>query len=268
MSAKDLAANLNSERMAERALRSIATTMKAPRFSSKEPVRFGWVEYQLMISNAGSAEAFKADQTIADDLTVRPDSSARMRQTVLRSPRLVSKIDQLHWQAAGKPPFASSTDRAGQSSSRRLRAGAWSFAPQGRIRLTFKRVGKLPTNERAVAEELARALGAANQTPPPATLSLRQYGFLLATAPLSLATRRAILDAIRSLPGVHLCGRLFPRHSPLDDAFCVNGDPTSTEILVDRTTGVVKVISERLDKPSIFYPNAAAGDLVDSYTFS
>jgi hypothetical protein len=65
-----------------------------------------------------------------------------------------------------------------------------------------------------------------------------------------------------------MCSALFPTGPPRGDAFCVNGDPTSTELLIDPHTGVAVVVCERLDDLTPLYPNFAIGSLVDSYTFT
>ena len=268
ISASALTTSPGSARVAKHALQRIAATMSAPPFSSKAPVRVRYVEYQLMFINAGSAEAFTADQTVADEVTVQPDSSAMISERVLSSPHFASKVDRLHWQAAGRPPFAGIADHVGSSFHRTLPAGAWSFAPQGRARLTFKRVRALPSEKRALTLELAQLLTTSSDTPPAAALSLRQYGFLLATAPLARTTRQALLDAMGSLPRIHECDALFPTGNPRGDAFCDDGDPTSTAILLDPHTGVALIVCERLNKRSPLYPNMAVGDLVGSYTFT
>jgi hypothetical protein len=241
--------------------------MNPTRFSSKDSVSFGTVQYQLIRVNPGSPDAYVADQIVAEEVTVKPDSSARTHEEVLRSPRLVSKVDRLHWQATGRRPFASPSDHAGASFTRNLPAGAWSFTPQGQV-ATFKQIRKLPTAERALTGELGRLLGAADHTTPPPALSLRQYGFLLAAAPLTRAGRKAILEAMGSLPGIHMCDALFPRQSLHGDAFCINGNPTGTEILLNPRTGVAVVVRDRLDKQTPRYPNMTVGTLVGSYTFS
>jgi hypothetical protein len=255
-----------SSRNATRALRVIANTMRAPRFSTKDSIRFENVQFQLIIVNAGSPDAFTADQTVAEELNVLPDSSAKVREEVLRTPRLVSKVDRRRWEAAGRPSFASSTDRVGASFHRDLPPGAWSFTPEGRV-VTFERVHELPTARRALDRELGRLLGTVGH-PPPAALRLRQYGFLLAAAPLTPATRKAMLEAIASMPAVYTCSATFPAPSPDGDAFCANGNPTNTEILLDPKTGVAIVVCERLAKRNPLYPDTEVGGLVSSYTFS
>lgn len=267
VSAHVLAVAPGSSRVAKHSLRVIADTLSAPRFSSTDSVSFATIQYQLISVNPGSPDAYSADQIIANEVTVKPDSSARTREEVLRPPRLLSTVDRLHWLAAGRRPFASPSDRAGASFSRNLPAGAWSFTPQGQV-ATFKQIRKLPTAERALTGALGRLLGATNHTTAPAALSLLQYGFLLAAAPLTRGGRKAILEAMGSLPGIHMCDALFPQQSLHGDAFCLNGDPSSTEILLDPRTGVALVVSERLDKRAPLYPNMRVGTLTSSYTFT
>jgi hypothetical protein len=250
---------------ARRALRTIAKTMRAPQFSNDQRIRFGNVQYQLITVDPGRAHAFTADQIVEQRWTVRPDSSASMHEEVLRSPYFRSEIDRVHWQAAGKPRYVSRADRAGVSVRRELSAGAFSFTPQGRV-LPFKRARTLPTAPVALARVLERLVS--DPATPSASMSLRQYGFLLATAPLTPAARRALLEAAAALPGIHMCGSLFPAHPRHDDAFCVRGNPTNTEILLHARTGVVVVVRERSSQVTRFFPNVPAGSLVDSYIFS
>jgi hypothetical protein len=261
-----LALKPRAPHVAEHALRAIARTMRPPRFSGDSPVRFSVVQYQLIITNAGTADAFTAAQTVADDMTVMPDSAARVRQRVLTSPMFVSNVDRRHWQAAGRRPYAPGTDHAGASSTEQVPPGSFSFTPHGHT-LTFSLARRLPTTRRALAEELRRLLERAGEPKPAAALSLRQYGFLLGTAPLSRGARRALLAAIGALPGVQVCNSLFPTRSGRDDAFCVNGNPTNTEVLIDPHTGVALVVCERLRRRTLIYPHFPVGALVDSDTF-
>jgi hypothetical protein len=240
--------------------------MQAPRFSDQNPITFGDVQYQLIITNAGSTDAFVASQIVAQRLTVESDSSAKMQEEVLKSPRLRSGVDRLHWRAAGQRPYASPIDHAGSSSHQGLPAGAWSFTPQG-APVTFARVRTFPTSPQTLSHELNQSLSS-GPSMPPAALRLREDGFLLAAAPLTRATRKALLETIGSLPGIHICGAVFPKHVPPREAFCVNGNPTDAEILINAHTGVAVVVCERLDKPTPLYPNMGVGALVSSYTFS
>lgn len=258
----------SSARAAKEALQRIAAHIAARGFSEDHLVSFTYVEYQLINHNAGSPDGFAAAQTVAETLSVRSDSSATLLEKVLSAPHLVSRIDERRWRAAGQPSLASTTDRAGSSYSQRLPAGAWSFTPQGRTRLTFAGVRSLPSNERSLARTLARVLEGSSETTPPATQSLVEYGFLLATAPLKPGTRQALIEAMRSLPGIHLCASQLLGRGRRGDAFCVNGDPTDIGVLLDPRTGIVRVLGERLSRRTPFYPDRAVGELVGSYAFT
>jgi hypothetical protein len=258
------AAQPRASRVVKRMLQVIASTMSPPRFSGRDPISFSDFRYELIISDAGSSNAFTSAQTVGEEVTVSPNSSAEISERVLTSPRFLSRVDQLHWEAGGKRPYSSPADRAGASSGSKAPAGMFSFTPQGGA-VTFQQARTLPAEPRALSTELRRLAGA--RSAPPGALTLRQYGFLLATAPLSGPARRAILKAVGSLHGIHLCDALFPTRKFRDKAFCVNGDPTSTEILLNPETGVVDLVCERLDDATALYPNMGVGTLVDSDTF-
>jgi hypothetical protein len=266
VSPRVLEADRGSARAAKHALRVIARTMRAPFFAGKDPIAFADVQYQLIIVNAGSPNAFTAEQTVARELKVMPDSSATIRERILTSPRFVSELDRLHWQAAGRRPYVSSTDRAGATFQSDLPAGAFSFTPHG-LPVTFGGARDLPTSARSVSHELRRLLRP-NGSTPPAALTLRLYGFLLATAPLTHGARKAVLEAVTSLPGIHMCASLPPARDRLGKAFCINDHPISTEIIINPYTGVAVVVCERLDDLTPIYRNFAVGSLVDSDTFS
>jgi hypothetical protein len=238
--------------------------MKAPRFSGDKPLDFDDTEYQLIIINAGYPNAFTLDQTVAESLTVMPDSSATRRDWVLTSPTFVTKTDRLHWEAGGRQAYASSTDHAGALNRSTIPTGAWSFTPHG-APITFRRARNLPTSPQGMAHEITRLFGAPR---PPAAFIFRQYGFLLASAPLTQPARKAVLEAVGALPGIHMCGALFPRSNPRDIAFCVSGNPTGTGVLLDRETGTAVVVCQRLDLATPLYPNLSPGALVQSDTFS
>jgi hypothetical protein len=242
--------------------------MRAPEFQDAKPVTFGDVQYHLIVVNPGAVDGFVAGETEAYEWIVAPDSSATTRKKVLTAPRLLSSLDRQHWRMSGRPSFVSSADRPGAMAQGRLPAGVFTFAPHGQV-LTFRRVRALAGSRMAVRRQLAGLLEVHVSGRSIASLSLRQYGFLLAAAPLRRATRAAILEAMGMLRGIHRCGTdLFPKLSRYDDAFCVNGVPTSTEVLIDRRTGVADVVCDRLGVTTPLYPNLRVGSLVAEDTFS
>jgi hypothetical protein len=70
------------------------------------------------------------------------------------------------------------------------------------------------------------------------------------------------------LPGVYGCNDVFPAYTSGRVAFCVNGYPTTTQVLLDRRTGVAIVVCERLNALTPLFPGMAVGALLDSDTFS
>lgn len=270
MSPRSLAFTPGSSRLARKTLRTIATGLRAAPVLHDSAVHFEYVQFRMIVVNLGSPETYALRQTLADEVTVMPDSSAVIREQVLSSPRFISRADRRAWQATGQRPYTSPSNHAGASFSAERPAGSWSFTPQG-VSLTFAGVRHLPTTRPALDGELARLLGARGDTVPPAALSLRQYGFLLAAAPLSGSVRVALLESIVDLPGIHVCGNLFPSRRPHFDAFCINGDrrdPVGTGILVNPRTGVVGLVCERLYYPTPLYVRVRVGTLLDSDTFS
>jgi hypothetical protein len=97
---------------------------------------------------------------------------------------------------------------------------------------------------------------------------LRQYGFLLATAPLSDRARAALVRAMARLPGVHLCrgGRdLLDRPGV---GVCLDDEYDSIRVLFDARTGVVLSVDQRVSQPSVIFPGLHAGALVQADTFA
>ncbi len=267
VSPRSLAVKPASARAAKQTLRTIADSLRPPRAIRDRRVQFAYVVFRMIVVNPGSSQGYALSQTLADRLTVMPDSSATIREQVLTSPTFLSKTDRKEWKATGEQPYASPSNHAGESRRESLPPGGWSFTPQG-IKLTYAGVRHLPAARPALARDLARLLGARGHALPPAGLSLRQYGFLLAAAPLTRPVRVALLESIGNLPGIHVCGDLFPSRGPHDGAFCVNGDPMGTGILLNPHTGVVDLVCERLDDLTPLFPRVPVGTLVDSFAFS
>src|SRR4051812_353797 len=123
---------------ARNALRTIARTMSSPEFRGERPVRFSRFEYRFLIMNAGSPNAFSTQQAVAEEIRVLPDSSAKIHQRVVTSPRLVSTMDRVHWRAGGRPQYETPASHAGASNEVGIASGDYSFTPLGRT-VTFAR---------------------------------------------------------------------------------------------------------------------------------
>lgn len=267
VSPRALAPAPGSALAARKKLRGMIRTLKPPLARRDRAVHFGYAVFRVILVNPGSPAGFALSQTLDDEFRVMPDSSATIDERVLTSPRFVSNADRRKWESTGKRPYASTANHAGASRREELPRGGWSFTPQGR-KLTFARVRHLPAARSPLTQELAHLLGAHGQLQPPAALSLQQYAFLLATAPVTRAVRVTLLNSMSSLPGIYLCGGVFPAHDPHYEALCVNGHPLSTEILLNSHTGVVALVCQRLDDRTPLFPNLTIGSLIDSYTFS
>lgn len=247
-----------------RLLESIASGVRPSRSSALAPVRFRDEQRYLLIANAGSSNAFALTETVIRAAIVMPDSAAMMRARLASPPTFVSQSDWRNWRAAGSPRLPA---MARGSYRWNLPVGAFSFTPHG-TPVTFEVARRLPANPSALEHELRRLLRKPRGPMPSAAMLLRQYGFLLAAAPLSGAVRKALIRAIAAVPGIHSCDSRFAGDRRRDDAFCVNGSPTSTEVLLNRTSGVALAVRERLHNLTPLYPNRPIGAVVDSDTFS
>ena len=247
-----------------RLLESIASGVRPPHSSPRAPVHFRDEQRYFLIANAGSADAFVLSETVVRRVMVMPNSAALIRARVVSPPTFVSRRDWRHWRAAGSPRLPG-TARASYSWT--LPVGAFSFTPHG-MPVTSQVARRLPASPSALRDELQRLLREPGGARPPAAMLLRQYGFLLGTAPLSRAVRKALVRAIAALPGIYTCDERFARNRRRGNAFCVNGSPTDTEILLNRTSGVALVVRERLHNLTLLYPNRPVGAVVDSDTFS
>ncbi len=96
---------------------------------------------------------------------------------------------------------------------------------------------------------------------------LKQLAYLIAVAPLSVAARSAAWHVVASLPGLRLCGTGTDLSGRRGEGLCVDAAGQETEILVNKTTGWVLAIEERLKRPSPDYPTVSGGSLILSFTF-
>jgi len=247
----------------KRLLRVIASRLHAPQVSSGAPIDFRDREYALEITNAGSPTAYTVATTILQRIRVMPDSSATEHLRVVKPAKFVSRTARLNWIATGSPPLPNGHHAAYRWS---VPSGSFSFTPQG-APMTYGQVRDLPSSPAALAQKFRRLLDA-RADPSPAEALLRQYGFVLAVAPLPQPVRRAILRAMAMLPGLSLCGGAVTNAEVHAIALCMRGNTTRTEVVLDTHEGVALAVRERLEAPAIFYPNIQIGALVDSDTFS
>jgi hypothetical protein len=131
--------------------------------------------------------------------------------------------------------------------------------------LTYQQAASLPAFPDGIAAAIRDHLKAGAN--PPATLVLRQLGYLLAVAPLTDATRTAAWNMLAGLPGLHLCGNGNDLSGRRGQGICVDTKADETEILVDPAVGSVLAVEERIREQSVMYPAVAAGSLIGSDTF-
>src|SRR6266851_1291833 len=167
------------------------------------------------------------------------------------------------WKEAGRPSLGQAP-ATGQTQA--IPAGDYTFLPQGRT-LTYRQAAGLPGTPGGLAAVILAHLRAYAGRYPPASLTLRQLAYLIATAPLTKAARSAAWQVVGSLPGLRICqtwpGPLQPRTVEL----CLASADDETLVNIDLGTASILSISDRLLRPSPMYPHVAAGTIVGSATF-
>jgi hypothetical protein len=98
------------------------------------------------------------------------------------------------------------------------------------------------------------------------TVDLRQFGYLLGTAPLTAATRSAAWQAIAALAGLRTCSA-GAGASPQDTGLCLTSHGHTIELIAEPGTGAVQAVEDRIDSVQRAYPGIPAGALVESVSF-
>ncbi|HEY3907950.1 MAG TPA: hypothetical protein VGM14_28860 [Streptosporangiaceae bacterium] len=229
-----------------------------------EKLRYRSIEYSTEVFNAGSPEAFTAFITISRTVTVYPTSAASISTAQAHPPTFATPSGRERWMAAGSPALGS----GGSNNITSLTPGQFSFVLQG-TRLSYQQASNLSGTPSEFSTQLLSHLRPAARGPdPPATLVLKQLGYLVAVAPLSVAAQSAAWHMVGALPGLEMCGAgtdLSGRHGV---GLCVDADGEQTEILVNKHTGSVLAIEVRLQRPSAAYPTVSSGSLILSITFT
>jgi hypothetical protein len=170
--------------------------------------------------------------------------------------------ERARWQTAGRPPLPAVTKTA----SFTLPRSTFSFTPQG-IPLSYREAGSLPATARAMSAALTAHLKPLGGADPPATVRLKQLGFLLATAPLSGASRIAAWSALAAIPGLRMCGSGSDLAGRRGEAICADAQGEQIKVLIDATRNSVLAVEQHLLKPSALYPGVPNGALIGSDTF-
>ncbi len=249
---------------AARLLDMIASRMASPDFRSKAPVQFRDLEYILEITNAGSSTSYTTAMTVLRSVQVLPNSSAIDHLWVVKPARFTSQTAWRHWKDAGSPHVPNERRTAYRWTEPQQ---AFSFAPQGAV-LTYRAARELPRRPSAVVRKFRSLLGVPIGKPVAPAVLLRQYGFVLAVAPISPRARQALIRAMGSLSGLSVCGRAAIAGGLPADVFCARDGVTQSEVVLNPRNGVVLAVRERLKEPAALYPDVAPGDLVDSDIFS
>lgn len=226
------------------------------------PVRYRSIEYSAAVVNAGTPGGFTAFVTLSRTVTVYPSSAARVTTAQARPLRFTTPADRERWVAAGRPALTPGDVNKTVSAP----AGQFSFVLQG-TPMTYRQASDLPGTASAFSAQVLSYLRPLKGTYPPATLVLKHLGYLIAVAPLSVAARSAAWHAAASLPGLRLCGTGTDLSGRRGEGLCVDAAGQETEILVNKTTGSVLAIEERLKRPSPLYPAVSRGSLILSFTF-
>ncbi len=240
---------------------SIADRM-VPVSRSGNLLRYRAIEYSTAVVNAGTPGAFTAFITVSRTVTVYSSSAASVGTAEEHPPTFTTPSDRERWVAAGSPALVP----AGSSKTLSLAPGQFSFVLQG-TPLTYRQASDLPGTPSAFSAQILDHLPHFKGTHPPATLVLKQLGYLIAVAPLPVAARSAAWHVAASLPGLYLCGTGTDLSGRRGEGLCVDAEGEETEILVNKRTGSVLAIEERLQRPSPIYPTVSGGSLIQSITF-
>ena len=228
-----------------------------------DPIAFRVLIYSAIVFNPGSSDGFTAFLTTRQTVVVSPASAASIRVTSAGPPRFATPADRVQWEKADHPPLGQ-LPAAGQRQA--IPVGGYSFLPQGSY-LTYRQAAALPSLPgRLISVILAHLRTYAGRNPP-ASLTLRQIAFLIATAPLTKAARSAAWQAIASLPGLRVCQARPSPLQPRQVQLCLASAGEETLLSIDLDTASILSISERLLQPSPMYPHAAGGTIVGSTIF-
>jgi hypothetical protein len=246
----------------QRALSALATRLAAaPAVPSDQAIGYRDIEHRVIIYNPGSKYSFALFGTVVYTVHVQRSSAATISERVLGRPAFTSSASRALWRAAGSPELPGGTG-SGFLSLGRDRFG---FNPQGRT-LTYSDVEHMPTTAAGVMHSIRRILRPFDSAPP-ATLLIKQFGYLLANAPLSPGTRAAILRATAALPGVRLCGIARDSVGRVGQQVCAYDPQVVMAVLIDPRSGAVLSVVEYLRRRSTLYPGMSPGTVITSDTF-
>jgi hypothetical protein len=226
-------------------------------------IEFTTVEYSASVFNPDLRSGFTAFLTLRRTMLVTPASAATITTTNDAPPRFATPTDRALWLADSNPALGQAP-----ASGQRLGipAGQFSFLPQGST-LTFQQAAALPGEPDTLRATILAHLRPYAGAHPPASLELKQLGYLIATAPLTNPARAAAWDVIALLPGLHTCRTDHRLRQAGSFELCIQSPTDETRLTVSTETGAVLTVADRLLAPSRMYPHVPAGTVIGSSTF-
>ena len=228
------------------------------------PIEFREVDYSASVFAPGTSRGFTAFLTTRRTTVVMPSSAAMVDIVNYAPPRFATSIDQSLWKADGRPSLGQAPVN-GQRLA--FPAGQFSFLPQGST-LTYQQVTSLPSDPHQFAATILGHLHSYAGAHPPASLQLKQLGYLIATSPLSIKARSAAWQALASLPGLSICANQPIQARTHTAELCIDSPTDETQISVDTSAGAILAVTDRLIQSSPLYPHVPAGTVDNSSTFT
>jgi hypothetical protein len=232
--------------------------------SRSVPLHVFDVEYHGFIENPGTPLGLTMFGATLIDSDIEITSAAVVMHVSLESPRFASRVDRTRWIKAGRPALPSPDNT---KTPIIFPYGQFSFLPEGRT-LTYRQAFSLPPSPALLSQDITVYVQALTRRPPPPDIMLKEYGFLLATAPLSVAVRSAMWQAIYHLAGVHLCGLRTDLLGRRGLALCAATRLGKTALLVNAQRGVVLAVNEYLEQRSPLFPTVPPGTLLEADDFA
>jgi hypothetical protein len=220
------------------------------------------VELYARVVNDGTAHGYTVFAERAIEVTVHPDSSARILVTHTSPAGFENASERMRWLAAGKPPFPSAL-RAGTQIT--LRADSFSFLPLP-PRLSFRQVLALSP----APGKILSILQSGQRMPAGGVRSFylaTQLATLMAIGPVTGTVRHAAWKALMSLPGIRGCTGGRDNAGRSGRWLCIWTPVNELRILLSTTEQKVLCIQNLLTAPSPRYPGVPAGSLLETNTY-
>jgi hypothetical protein len=237
------------------AARWVAAGAPAPALNT--PIEFRTIDYTATVFNPRTPGGFTAFITTRRTILVSPASAATIHASNGAPARFATPADQALWQAAGRPSL-SEAPAAGQTLT--IPADQYTYLPNG-SNLTYHQAAELPAAPGPLSAAILGHLRAYASHPSPG-LELKQLAYLIATAPLTTATRSAAWQVLAALPGLRTC-----HAKPGAVVLCADSGSEQTLVSVDFEAGSILAIADRVLRTSPAYPHVRAGSIVESTTF-